>query len=220
MAKTQNSISLTEEIYLKIYKQILDGELKIGNPINISKLKEQYGVSLAVIREALIKLTSKGIVVQKPNLGFAVVSIDEKSIKNIIEARIINEGEALRSAMKNGDMGWESGIVAKKYELDNTPMFLDKSQSEEAVSINPLWLEKHYEFHMSMLKACDNEILLSICDDLWNLSRVYRNQALYHHKDRKITKEHEELMKAVLERNEEAAIKLFVEHLEKTGKIE
>lgn len=155
---------------------------------------------MAVIREALIRLTSKGIVVQKPNFGFAVVSIDEKSIKNIIEARIINEGEALRSAMKNGDMGWESNIVAKKYELDRTPMFLEKSQSEE-VCINSLWLEKHYEFHMSMLKACDNEILLSICDDLWNLSRVYRNQALYHHKDRKITKEHEELMKAVLERN-------------------
>lgn len=219
MAKTQNSISLTEEIYLKIYKQILDGDLKIGDTINISKLKERYGVSLAVIREALIRLTSKGIVVQKPNFGFAVVSIDEKSIKNIIEARIINEGEALRSAMKNGDMGWESNIVAKKYELDRTPMFLEKSQSEE-VCINSLWLEKHYEFHMSMLKACDNEILLSICDDLWNLSRVYRNQALYLHRERNSEKEHEELMKAVLQRNEETAIKLFVEHIVKTGKNE
>lgn len=38
MAKTQNSFRLTEEIYLKMCKQILDGELKTGKPISALQL--------------------------------------------------------------------------------------------------------------------------------------------------------------------------------------
>lgn len=213
MAKTKDSSSLTEEVYEKLYEYIINGDIKPGENLNISSLKEKFKVSLVVVREALIKLTSQGIVVQKPNCGFVVVELEKTRLIDVIEARKINEGAALKLAIRNGDVKWESNILAKEYELGRTPVFLDK---EEKI-INPDWNDKHYNFHYSIVEGCGNETLLYMCNYLWNISRVYRKQCLsLGQNKRNFAEEHKKLMEAVLDRNEEMAVKLFEQHMDTT----
>lgn len=213
MARTREASSLTEDVYDKIQTYILNGDIKPGENLNISSLKEKFKVSLAVVREALIKLTSQGIVVQKPNCGFMVVELKRTTLEQVIEARKINEGAAIRMAIKNGDVKWESNIIAKAYELEHTSAYLNK---EEKI-INSEWNNKHYNFHHAIIEGCKNDILINVCNYLWNISRVYRNQCLLLGcEERDFTNEHKKLMDAVLNRDEEKAVNMFEEHMEAT----
>lgn len=213
MARTNKSSSMTEEVYEKLYDYILNGDIAPGENLNISSLKEKFSVSLAVVRESLIRLTSQGIIVQKPNCGFTVVELTRERVEEVIEARKINEGAAIRLAIKNGDMSWESNIIAKEYELERTQVYLN----EEEKIINPDWNNKHYEFHYSIIQGCNNDTLLHICNYLWNISRVYRKQCLSQKgSNRVFVNEHKKIMEAVIKRQEDEAVKLFEEHMDRT----
>lgn len=213
MARTNSSLSITEEVYQKLYEYILNGDVNPGENLNISNLKEKFQVSLAVVREALIRLTSQGIVVQKPNCGFVVVELDKEKIENVLEARKINEGSAIQLAIENGDVTWESNIIAKEYELQRTPVYLDNDEK----SINPEWNNKHYQFHYAIIEGCKNDTLLYICNYLWNISRIYRKECLTQgYKKRNFENEHKKLMDAVIKRDKEKAVELFKEHMNKT----
>ena len=213
MARTKKSSSLTEEIYDKLYKSIMNGEIQPGANLNISSLKEEFGVSLAVVREALLKLTAQGIVEQRPNCGFDVVELNKERLEHVMEARRLNEGAALKLALKNGDIQWQSNIIAKAYELEHTQVYLD----EEKRKINPEWNERHKEFHYALIKGCGNDVLLSICSYLWNNSQVYRKQSLLMKGEgRDFNEEHKCLMDAVLKREEKEAIERFEAHIENT----
>lgn len=213
MARTKKSLSLTDEIYDKLYNAIMNGEIPSGANLNISSLKEKFGVSLAVIREALLKLTAQGLVEQKPNCGFDVVELNSERLEHVIDARKINEGIALKLALKNGDIQWQSNIIAKAYELEHTPVYLD----DEKKDINPEWNDRHKAFHYALIEGCGNEVLLSICNYLWNISQIYRKQSLLlKDENRNFQEEHKHLMDAVLKRDEKEALELFETHIENT----
>ena len=130
-----------------------------------------------------------------------------------MEARRLNEGAALKLALKNGDIQWQSNIIAKAYELEHTQVYLD----EEKRKINPEWNERHKEFHYALIKGCGNDVLLSICSYLWNISQVYRKQSLLMKGEgRDFNEEHKCLMDAVLKREEKEAIERFEAHIENT----
>lgn len=215
MARTKGSTSMTEEVYQKLYEYIISGDINPGESLNISSLKEKFNVSLAVVREALLRLTAQGIVVQKANCGFTVIGLTPEKLEEVIESRKINEGAAIRLSIKNADITYESQIIAKKYELDHTPVYLDK----EKKLINSIWNDKHYEFHYSLIQGCNNATLLHICNYLWNISKIFRKYCLsLSSDDRNFKEEHEELMTAVLNHDEEKAVKLFEDHMDNTKK--
>ena len=113
MARTKSSTSMTEEIYQKLYEYIISGDINPGENLNISSLKEKFNVSLAVVREALLRLTAQGIVVQKANCGFTVIELTTEKLEGVIESRKINEGAAIRLAIQNTDITYESNIIAR-----------------------------------------------------------------------------------------------------------
>lgn len=213
MTKKGKTLNLTEEVYNKLYNSILNGDIMPGKNLTISSLKEEFDVSLAVVREALLKLTAKGLVEQKPNCGFEVISLNSKRLEDIIESRKINEGAALKSALRHGDIRWESNILAKAYELEHTPIYLDK----EKTKINPDWNMQHRAFHYALIEGCQNEILLSICNYLWDISQIYRKKSLLSQdRNRNFQKEHKALTNAILKRDEKETLKLFNTHIENT----
>lgn len=94
MAHYNGSVTLTENVYSGLRHQILSGMLQPGAPLKPGELKLQFKVSVAIVREVLTRLAAEGLVKQNPNFGFTVVSFSENDLKNIIEARKINEGAA------------------------------------------------------------------------------------------------------------------------------
>lgn len=215
MAKRNGALTLTESVFFELRTDILAGKLSPGVPLMPAELRLRFKVSIAVVREALTRLAEKGLAKQSPNHGFTVMTLSDDELKNIIAARSINEGAALQLAISNGDIVWESNIVAINHQLEQTQEYL----TEDKTSINDNWSVLHGRFHHALLEGCDNPILLDICARLWDISELYRYWAIPHDSNRDIIAEHTTLMKAVIARNSERAVALYNEHIQLTADV-
>jgi DNA-binding GntR family transcriptional regulator len=80
-------------------------------------LSKQFGMGMAVIRDALFGLAEQQLVVLTPDQGFRVTSISRKDLIDLSDLRQDLEGKALRRSILIGDMGWEAGIVSAHHIL-------------------------------------------------------------------------------------------------------
>lgn len=62
-------------------------------------LVEQFGVSKAPVREALVKLCSEGVLRSMPRFGYTIVRLGPKEAQDIVHFRMILELEALRRSL-------------------------------------------------------------------------------------------------------------------------
>lgn len=212
MARRNGSLTLTESVYNQLRTEILSGCLSPGAPLMPGDLRIRFNVSIAVIREALTRLAAQGLAKQSPNYGFTVMTLSASHLKNIIEARRINEGSALQLAISNGHLSWESNIIALNHQLEQTPEY----STYDKIRVNDTWSEIHAKFHYALIEACGNPILLDICSRLWNMSEFYRNWSISRNNKRPILSEHKTLMEAVLSRESILAIDLYNAHIQLT----
>ncbi|EHJ00738.1 transcriptional regulator, GntR family [Clostridium sp. DL-VIII] len=212
MARRNGSLTLTESVFSELRTDILSGRLSPGSPLMPGELKIRFDVSIAVVREALTRLAAQGLAKQSPNYGFTVMTLSKSDLEDIIEARKINEGAALRLSISKGDILWESNIIALQHQLEQTPEY---SQNDKT-RISDDWSLLHSKFHRTLIEACDNQILLDICDRLWNMSELYRSWSVPRDNNRPIANEHKALMQAALDRDINNAVDLFNTHIQLT----
>lgn len=215
MARRNGTSTLSEGVLNELRSNILSGKLSPGEALKTGELSKRFDVSIAVIREALNRLTEQGLITLTPNHGFNVKTLNLEELDSISEVRLINESEALRLAMIRGDISWESNLVAIHYKLTQTPQYIDK----EKKYISETWAELHKQFHFAMLEGCNNPILLDICERLWNLSELYRHWSIPRDLSRDIAKEHKLLMDTVLARKIDHALDLYKKHKQLTVDI-
>lgn len=84
MANSPVYRTIREQIADRIRADILSGRLQEGDNLREQALAEQYGVSRAPIRDALLQLTQEGLLVAKPNCGVKVSSSADSSIQPLV----------------------------------------------------------------------------------------------------------------------------------------
>ncbi|MFB5673926.1 GntR family transcriptional regulator [Paenibacillus terreus] len=216
MAKRNGSSTLSENATKKLRSDILAGQYEPGSPLPISELAKSFGVSVAVVREALTRLASQDLVRQNPNHGFSVRTVSEEELNNIIEARLINESAALRLSIAHGDLTWESNVIAVHHKLSQTPEY---EEVNDRLAVREEWSEIHRQFHYELIAACPNPVLLDICRRLWDLSDFYRHYSTPQQQARDGRAEHKALMDAVLNRDSDRAVEIFRAHIQLTADI-
>lgn len=213
--------SPSERLYAGVRTRILHGDFGPGAALKPRELADAEGVSLAVAREALLRLVGEGLAVRLHNRGFAVPSMDADRWQKIAEARIATEPAMLRISMARGDIDWEARVHAAHYRLRRTPVWTDDSPfySDE-------WSEAHRQFHRCLLEACANDILLDLFDRMWVASELARRWStsamprgvpLRSVQPRDGVAEHAALEAAVLARDADRAVDLLVQHLTLTA---
>lgn len=214
MAKRNGSSTLSENVTKKLQSDILAGQYEPGSPLTVSELAKGFEVSVAVVREALTRLATQGLVLQNPNHGFSVKRASEEELNNIVRARSINESEALRLSIACGDLTWESNVIAVHHKLSQTAEY---KEANDKLVISEEWSEIHRQFHYELIAACPNPILLDICRRLWDLSEFYRHCSPLQQQVRDGRAEHKALADAVISRNSDLAVKLFRTHIQLTA---
>lgn len=145
--EAQNAIepsprSPSERLYAGVRTRILRGEFGPGEALKPRELADGEGVSLAVAREALLRLVGEGMAVRLHNRGFAVPSLDADRWQRIAEARIVTEPAMLRMSIARGDVDWETRVHAAHYRLSRTP-----ARGEDDSYYSDAWAEAHRQFH-------------------------------------------------------------------------
>lgn len=90
---TWGKTSIKDATYETIKSKILHQEYQMGEPLNLTKLEKELGISNTPIREAISALVSEGLLVSFHNSRVHVVKFKEKDIKDLLDVgRLITEG--------------------------------------------------------------------------------------------------------------------------------
>ena len=156
------------------------------------------------------------MVLREENRGFRVPPAGKKELEELTRTRCWLEEIALRESIANGDSDWEERIVLAFHWLARAA----RSTRESDQHTSPEWEEHHREFHLALISACRSGILIDICAQLRQRSFRYRNLAeVVEYRDRHELGEHDELQRAVLNRDADLAVRLLKKHYMITSEI-
>jgi DNA-binding GntR family transcriptional regulator len=215
-ATPRQSVNLTQSAYEQLRADILSCRLAPGTKLKIQELCTRYAVSLGAIREALSRLTSEGLVTAEPQRGFKAAPISPEDLTDLTKVRIEIDSLCLRKAVENGDVDWESRLVAAFHRMSRTPERAagDPTRSSEE------WAEAHAAFHTALVDGCGSPWLMRLHGQLYDQSERYRRLSVsVAPKKRNIGDEHQKILDAVLARDADKAVKLLAQHLGTTTAI-
>lgn len=204
---------LSERVHAHLREAVLHGVFAPGDPLKPQELAKEHGVSLAVVREALVRLVGEGLAARLPNRGFAVPAFTDRRWQEIAEARLTVEPAMLRMAIERGDLEWETRVRAAHHRLARTPTF----EPDDGGYYSDAWAEAHRVFHRTLLEGCGNPVLLETFDRLWTASELTRRLSSHRAPHRSGPDEHGRLERAVLSRDPAAATETLNRHLSRTA---
>lgn len=198
---------------------IINGTLIPGERLQMETLKDRYGVGFSPLREALSRLTTRGLVQFEEQCGFRIAPLSLEELYDLYNVRAEIDCLALTLAIENGDDQWEADVIASwhQYEKFLTP---NNNQTIDLAK----WDILQRNFSYNLVKACKSPCLLTIRDMLHDQSDRYRMLCQRtHYKNKKIIldyiDENQRLVTAVLARNTVKALKITRESWESSVKI-
>jgi DNA-binding GntR family transcriptional regulator len=101
--------------------------------------------------------------------------------------------------------------------LSRTPWTI----TQEPLQPNPEALKAHRELHRSLIAACGSTVLLDFADSLFEQADRYRvlSQRSESAAKRDVDAEHRALVEATLARDTPRAIRLTIEHVQRTTEL-
>lgn len=216
MPRDTPGLSLTQSVYERLRADLLACRLPPGDRLKISDLCQALGVNLGAVREALSRLTSEGLVVSEPQRGFRVAPISAPELEDLTEMRIEVEARCLRRAIRKGDVGWETAIVAAHHVMTRLP----EREPEDPGRVSESWAAAHAAFHRALVAGCGSPWLLRLRDTLYDQSERYRRLSVpLARAGRRLGQEHRDIMDAAIARQEDRACALLSEHFQATTLI-
>ena len=200
------------QVYEQVRAAILSGALKPGQRLRISDLSAQHEVSLNVVREALNRLTGEQLVQAIPQIGFAVTGLSLDDLVDLVRVRVAIESTALRWSIEQGDITWESHVVAAHYRLVNTP---ETSPDNSSGLPSYDWIRAHSDFHTVILGGSASPRMHDITRSLQDAAELYRRWSLPL-AARDLPGEHAEIMRVTLDRDADRAVAALTAHIERT----
>jgi len=206
---------LSEQVYDQLRDAIMRGDFLPEEALKPQELASRNAVSLAVVREALVRLVGEGLAERLPNRGFAVPALTDQRWQMVIEARRTVEPAMLRLSIARGDLEWETRVRAAHHRLARTPMFVPA----EGAYYSAGWSEAHRLFHRALLEGCGNTILLETFDRMWTASELARRLSVHRTRtpELDIATSHHRLEQAALDRDADIGSRLLTEHLSATA---
>jgi DNA-binding GntR family transcriptional regulator len=187
-------------------RAILSGELQPGEKLLGEKLAEQWGVSPTPLRESFQRLAGEGLVVIEPQRGARVAPIDAAAAVEVYELRLLLDPAALRSSMEAGadDAAYTANVDEAYRRL--------VARHRSVMSFH----DAHRAFHLSLVAACPNSMLLRQVTQLLDHSQRYHVVSMGSHRAGDPGEEHRALAEAVGRGDTSGAVRTLTAHLQAT----
>ncbi|TQL67920.1 DNA-binding GntR family transcriptional regulator [Nocardioides albertanoniae] len=216
MTTTARARANTDTVHAQLRAELLAGIYAPGERLKFTPLCERYDASVSVVREALTRLAEQGLVVSEPNIGFRVMPLTVADLRDLTRTRIDIETLALRYAIEQGGVEWESDLVAAHHRLERTAMTTDTGGPERLADE---WERAHAAFHAALIAGCDSPRLVCMTVGLRDASELYRRWSQPREPGRDVAGEHRRLMEAALARDTDAAVEALTAHYQHTTDI-
>ena len=148
----------------EIEQKILEGSFQAGAKLIQQDLADEFGVSLSVVREALLELRATGLVETVDNRGAFVSSLTRQKIIEALEVRASLEGLAVQlccDRATRADLRALGDMARRIYTLAT------EGKPGEAGSLDR-------EFHQTLIHLSRNSMLARLSDNYRVLGKIMR----------------------------------------------
>lgn len=212
MSKESRSVGTIA--YHAILHDVIHGTLKAGQKLKLTELKNGYNVSISTIREVLNRLTNDGFIVAEEQKGFCVAPLTKKHLDELIYLRYLLEADMMKLSLKEGDLNWESQVIAAHYRLHK---YEEKFMNNRDYNSYDLCIAD-FEFHKAIVSASNSTELMSLHEIIYTKYLRYQINALGF-RGVVAAEEHKALLQYCLERNVSGASKVLKEHIYKASQL-
>jgi DNA-binding GntR family transcriptional regulator len=198
------SITIGQRIRQALEEDIVFGRLRPGARIDEVSVGLQYNVSRTPVREALNSLASSGLVVMRPRQGAFVAELTIQKLIEMFEVMASLEGFCVRLAARRSTTSEIEAMWRCHEEVNGFAL------SGDTIG----FLEKNNELHNLFYNASGNDTLIEMTIALRRQIASYRRFATYHQdRMRASIREHEAVINAITQRDEDQADRLMRQHL-------
>ena len=198
-----DSSTATRSIVDALTKAIVEHRLHPGTKLAEQKLADHFGVSRTLIRQALFQLVQKRLIRMEPARGAFVATPSSDEARQVFAVRRMIEAEMTRSFVRSVT---PAQIKALKDHV-----------AEEKAAVNrgdvPGRTDLLGDFHVRMAELMGNQVLAQILSELISrcalITLMYQSSNAAEHS----AEEHSDILKAIIAKDENLAVKLMDEHL-------
>lgn len=195
--------SLRERVLRRIRLDVVSGEVEPGTLYSVPALARSLGISTTPIREALLELTTAGLLEPLRNRGFRVVDPSLDELRDLFEVRVQLEVQAFVKLAGSGpadvgDLARKADEIAAAVENGDVPAYLEADRA----------------FHLELLSRAGNRVLTDTVMGLRDRMRLYgiRSPAGLARQRASVAEHHRIL--AILRRSEiDSAREVMTEHI-------
>lgn len=197
-----------QKAYDKIRDAILSGELAAGRHLTEADLAKSVGVSRTPVRDALLRLSTEGLVEMQRNHGATVRSFSERDIFEIFELRATLESFSAKWAAKNisEDALRELEELARKMETMPRPR--TRRQLRAFAQLNT-------RFHQCIVDASASKLLDGLLTQLIEMPLMDLKEGSWQSQVNfdKTNKQHREIIEALRSRSQEWSASAMYAHV-------
>ena len=165
-----DSATTSNRVTSVVREAILSGRLKPGETLIERQLAQMLGVSKTPVREALIALTSSGLVVSSPNRGVTVRELSTDDVRQVYEVRLLLEPWAVARTTERRS---PERIERIRTALNKAKSLLDGESEDLLNSAESRTLSlANREFHRELYAGCGNDLIITRLDQLQDLTAL------------------------------------------------
>jgi len=216
IAPLVDPITRSNRVTAVVREAILSGRLLPGETLVERQLAQMLGVSKTPVREALIALTSSGLVISSPNHGVTVRELSPTDVRQIYEVRLLLEPWAVaRTTQRRSAHDLErmrAALDKAENLLPDAPRdALDRDMSRTISLANR---EVHREFY----SGCGNDLVIRRLEELQDLTALSTVSVLWRKWPTWEAElaEHTMIYKMVEAGDHESAQRLVTDHIRNT----
>lgn len=201
---THKTVSLADQVFEHIERDILSGKYERGEIITEGKLSTELGVSRTPVREALRRLDQEHLI-EESGKGSVVIGISEKDLEDIFLIRKQLECLAASMAAKNHT---DEQLAELKETLELQEFYVAKADTEHVKYMDN-------KFHRILYKLTGSTVFYDTLVPLHRKIQKYRRASLQSRsRATESVLEHRKIYEAIAKGDEESAYKTVLEHIE------
>ena len=184
--------------YDRLLDAIIFGDLKVGSLADEKSLAEQFGLGVAAVRDALLRLSLEGIVERQPRIGTRITDLGLREMQDVFEARVLLEGGCAALATERATA---ENIATMKAALEGFEDVIQRRDFRRLVRMDQ-------QFHRALAAATQNRQIEQKVTQLHNAASRFWYYGLHRMEPRTVLADiatHLEVVNAIEQRDAPAA---------------
>lgn len=202
---------LRQVAYERFMQKLYGGVLRPGLLVSQRELCEELDVPMGPMREALKRLEAEAIVTLIPQRGIRILDVEEDTINDVFQMRLLIEPEAVRRFDAAGREAALEDLRARTSAAAAAPAATSRLDMDEIGALTSL----DHEMHWLFIRAMENRIASDLFERMLGKLRLTRLVfRLRSFPDGDAAKEHLEVLDRVIHGDTDAAAEAMRRHLE------